>query len=232
MGVSLHLGPFAKAKPKDIVSKLYLESAQRLTRPTITLVILSYIAVLASQGPDSRARRAQGSNTKPFPTSTQTPTATSTPRAATADKVAPTLGEPPPPPRLKPTPTPAPPDELDPESVIRVNTELVTLNVRVIDRNNRPIENVRQDEFRVFEDGQPQPVEFFTTEQVPITYGLAVDTSGSLRSQLQSVIDAAKAIINSNKSADETFIERFISSDKIGDVTGLHRRQESPARWC
>jgi len=102
--------------------------------------------------------------------------------------------------------------------VVRVNTELVTLNVRVIDRNNRPINNVRQDEFRVFEDGEPQPIEFFTREEVPLTYGLAVDTSGSLRSQLQSVIDAAKAIITSNKRGDETFLERFISSDKIETV--------------
>jgi Ca-activated chloride channel family protein len=119
---------------------------------------------------------------------------------------------------LKPTPTPTPPEELDEESIIRVNAELVTLNVRVIDRNNRPIDNVRQEEFRVLEDGQRQPIEFFTREEVPIIYGLAIDNSGSLRSQLQSVIDSAKAIIGSNKRGDETFIERFISSDKIETI--------------
>jgi Ca-activated chloride channel family protein len=107
---------------------------------------------------------------------------------------------------------------IDPESVVRVNTELVTLNVRVIDRNNRPIDNVKQNEFRVFEDGEPQPIEFFAKEEVPINYGLAIDTSGSLRSQIQSVIDAARVIIGSNKPGDETFIERFISSDKIETV--------------
>jgi len=70
----------------------------------------------------------------------------------------------------------------------------------------------------VFEDGVPQPVENFSREEVPISYGLAVDTSGSLRSQLQSVIDAGKTIINSNKTGDETFLVRFISSDKIETV--------------
>src|SRR6185295_14892812 len=45
-----------------------------------------------------------------------------------------------------------------------------------------------------------------------------IDTSGSLRSQLQAVIDAGKTIINSNKSGDETFLVRFISSDKIETV--------------
>jgi Ca-activated chloride channel family protein len=90
--------------------------------------------------------------------------------------------------------------------------------VRVIDRNNRPIDNVPRSDFHVFEDGVPQPIETFTREEVPISYGLAVDTSGSLRSQLQSVIDAGKIIINSNKPGDETFLVRFISSDKIETV--------------
>ena len=98
---------------------------------------------------------------------------------------------------------------------MRVNTELVTLNVRVIDRNNRPIDNVRQNEFKVFEDGILQPIETFTREEVPISYGLAVDTSQSLRFQLQSVIDAGKTIVNSNKPGDETFLAKFISSDRI-----------------
>jgi Ca-activated chloride channel family protein len=116
---------------------------------------------------------------------------------------------------LKPKPTPTPPEEFGEGDIVRVDTELVTLNVRVIDRNNRPIDNVRENELHVFEDGVEQSIEFFTREEVPISYGLAVDTSGSLRSQLQSVIDAGKTIINSNKSGDETFIIRFIDSEKI-----------------
>lgn len=135
------------------------------------------------------------------------------------DRIAPQLGEPPPAPVLKPKPTPEPTDEdFDEGSTLRINTELVTLNVRVIDRNNRPIDNVRQTDFHVFEDGVSQPIESFTREEVPISYGVAIDTSGSLRSQLQAVIDAGKSIINSNKSGDETFLVRFISSDKIETV--------------
>jgi Ca-activated chloride channel family protein len=169
------------------------------------------------------------------PRSTQTPTATPTPPATTpakpastpvpspttqtqrpqTDRIAPTLGEPPPPPKLKPTPTPTPPEVLDADSVIRINSELVQLHVRVIDRNNKPIGNVAKGEFHVFEDGVPQTIETFTREEVPISYGLAVDTSASLRSQIQSVIDAGKTIVNSNKPGDKTFLVRFISSDKI-----------------
>ena len=128
------------------------------------------------------------------------------------------MGEAPPPPKLKATPEPTPPQDLGEGATIVSYTDLVQLHVRVIDRNNRPIDNVPRDQFHIFEDGVAQTVDSFTREEVPISYGLAVDTSGSLRSQLQSVIDACKTIINSNKKGDETFLVRFISSDKIETV--------------
>ncbi len=198
--------------------------------------------VSAARNQNSRPRRsaAMAARATPTPTpvprttqtvsrpaTTSTPTPTPTPRPTPPptgsptpiDRIAPQLGEPPPAPVLKPKPTPTPPEpEIDEGSTIVVNTELVTLNVRVIDRNNRPIDNVRQNDFHVFEDGVSQPIESFTREEVPISYGMAVDTSGSLRSQLQGVIDAGKSIINSNKGGDETFLVRFISSDKIETV--------------
>ena len=165
---------------------------------------------------------------RPASTATPTPTPTPTPQTQrpTTDRIAPTLGEPPPPPRLKPTPTPTPPPVIEEGDILRINAELVQLHVRVIDRNNRPINNVGQNEFHVFEDGVPQTIESFTREEVPISYGLAVDTSGSLRSQLQSVIDAGKTIINSNKPGDETFLVRFISSDKIETVQDFTANKE------
>lgn len=119
----------------------------------------------------------------------------------------------------------APPDMANPLGVeinenesITIDTDLVNLNVRVIDRNNRPIGNIRQEELNVFENGVLQPIFSFSREEVPVSYGLAVDTSGSLRSQLAQVIEAGKTIINSNKPGDETFLVRFISSDKIEQI--------------
>jgi Ca-activated chloride channel family protein len=159
----------------------------------------------------------------PSPTSTPTPTPQ---RPARGDRIAPTLGEPPPVPKLKPTPTPTPPEEIDPESTISINADLVQLHVRVIDRNNRPINNVPQSDFHVFEDGVPQPIEYFTREEVPISYGLAVDTSGSLRSQLPTVIEAAKSIINSNKQGDETFLVRFVGRDNTETVQDFTANKE------
>jgi len=193
-------------------------------------------SVFASRGQD-RPRSTQTTQPTPTPTPPATvparPAATPTPSPAPqtqkpqVDRIAPTLGEPPPPPRLKPTPTPTPPEVLDADSVIRINAELVQLHVRVIDRNNRPINNVPKGDFHIFEDGVPQSIETFTREEVPISYGLAVDTSASLRSQIQSVIDAGKTIVNSNKAGDETFLVRFISSDKIETVQDFSDSKEA-----
>ena len=208
----------------------------------VVAILVDSVHTSAAQTPDGRPRRTtqlaptQTATPTPAPrtgttqnpakaTATPTPKPTSTPSPRDTpstynpiERGLPQLGEPPPPPVLKPKPTPTPPEEFSEGEIVRVDTELVTLNVRVIDRNNRPIDNVGVKDLHVFEDGVEQPLEFFTREEVPISYGLAVDTSGSLRSQLQSVIDAGKTIVNSNRPGDETFLVRFISSDKIETV--------------
>lgn len=121
-----------------------------------------------------------------------------------------------------PTPTPVasgtPTDEgvdVDPADIIKIDTNLVNVNVRVVDRNNRPISDVRQNEFTIYEDGVQQEIGFFTKEEVPISYGIAVDNSGSMRSQITTVIDASKNIVGSNRPGDETFVVRFTGRDNI-----------------
>jgi Ca-activated chloride channel homolog len=194
-------------------------------RRTALVLLLGLIGLLSivisgaglAQQPDSRPR-----TTGVTPGATPTPgQPMPTPQSGPGRRIAPQLGEPPAAPVLKPKPTPTPDPttaEISEGERLTINTELVTLNVRVIDRNNRPINNISKEEFRVFEDGVSQSIFSFTEEEVPVIYGLAVDTSGSLRPAFEQVIDAAKAIINSNKKGDETFLERFISSDKIETI--------------
>jgi Ca-activated chloride channel family protein len=184
---------------------------------TAALSFLIVRAGSAQQPVDSRPRQTANPNATPTPPSQPTPV----PQTGPGRRIAPQLGAPPPPPLLKPKPTPIPDPssaEIDENSRLVVNTELVTLHVRVIDRNNHPINNVPKEDFRIVEDGVPQPIFSFTREEVPVMYGLAVDTSGSLRPAFEQVINASKAIINSNKRGDETFLERFISSDKIETI--------------
>src|SRR5688572_392769 len=105
----------------------------------------------------------------------QSATPTPTPRS-TAAAVAPAL--------RTPTPSPTPPQIDDPNEIIKIDTELVNLNVRVIDRNSRPVNNIQQKEFKIFEDGVPQQIDFFSKSEVPTNYGIVVDNSGSMRQQL------------------------------------------------
>lgn len=199
--------------------KLHTENFLGARRGMLVLLIgmvaaLSFVIVgagSAQQPVDSRPRQTGAATATPTPI----------PQTGPGRRIAPQLGAPPPPPILKPKPTPTPDPttaEIDEGSRLVMNAELVTLHVRVIDRNNHPINNVQKEEFRVLEDGVPQPIFSFTREEVPVMYGLAIDTSGSLRPAFEQVITAGKAIINSNKKGDETFLERFISSDKIETV--------------
>lgn len=136
---------------------------------------------------------------------TPTPTPTPTVRTAPTVKVQPTV---------EPTATPTP-NIYDPDEVIKIDVEEVSLNVRVVDRNNRPINGLRQSEFKVYEDNVPQEITSFTTAEVPMNYALVIDNSGSLRGQLDKVIEAGKIIVNTNRPDDETSVIRFVSSDKI-----------------
>lgn len=115
-----------------------------------------------------------------------------------------------------PTPTPSPiktPSEED--IVTEVKTELVNLNVRVVNRDSRPINGLPETDFKIFEDGVAQTIEFFSRSEVPTNYGLVIDNSGSLRPQLEKVIEAGKILVATNKPEDETLVIRFVSRDKI-----------------
>jgi Ca-activated chloride channel family protein len=101
------------------------------------------------------------------------------------------------------------------EEVIRVDTEEVSLNVRVTNNNNRPVINLNQSHFKVYEDDVLQPITSLKSTEVPIINAFVIDNSRSLRSQLKSIIEAGKIIVVNNRSTDESAIIRFVSADKI-----------------
>jgi Ca-activated chloride channel family protein len=214
--------------------KFRTDQLSRLRRSAVVLSIslIGALSILISgaslaQQPDSRPRTT-GTAASPTPTPTPAQTAQPTPQTGgPGRRIAPQLGAPPPPPVLKQKPPDPAKAEISEGDRLTIDTELVTLNVRVIDRNNRPISRMGKDEFRVYENGVAQPIFSFTEEEVPVIYGLAVDTSGSLRGAFEQVINAAKAIINSNKKGDETFLERFISSDKIETIQDFTSSKEA-----
>ncbi len=117
-------------------------------------------------------------------------------------------------PLASPSPTPAA-ETVEDTEVVKIDTEEVSLSVRVVDRNNRPVNKLSQSDFKVYEDGVLQPITSLTTAEVPIINALLIDNSRSLRTQLKKVIEASKIIVGTNRPNDETSVVRFISSNKI-----------------
>jgi Ca-activated chloride channel family protein len=115
-------------------------------------------------------------------------------------------------------PTPTPPPSLNAEStneVYTVKDELVNVDVRVVDRDGHPINDLKESDFKVFEEGEPQVITFFSKSEVPTNYTMVVDNSGSMRQQLEKVIEAGKILVRENKPTDQTSVIRFVGNDKI-----------------
>ncbi len=100
---------------------------------------------------------------------------------------------------------------------ISVNVDLVVLQVTVRDRKGRLASDLREQDFEVYEDGARQSIHLFRHEDVPVTVGLVVDHSGSMRTKLPDVIAAAQTFIQASSSEDEMFVVNF--NEKV--VTGL-----------
>lgn len=109
---------------------------------------------------------------------------------------------------------------------ISVDVELVTLPVAVVDRDGQPVLGLDQQHFQVFEDGVGQEISRFVQEDVPISVGLAIDSSGSMNDKRQSVSRAALAFVEESNPDDETFIvtfndEAFLEQDFTRSVGNL-----------
>ena len=94
----------------------------------------------------------------------------------------------------------------------------VRLNVMVLDKRDAPVGDLRQEDFQVLEDGTAQTITSFAHGETPVSYALLMDNTGSMRSQLNQVIDAGAAIVAGNRAEDETAVVRFVSSENIERV--------------
>ncbi len=92
---------------------------------------------------------------------------------------------------------------------VKLDTEVIELDVSVADRANRPIYDIPKERFQIYEDGSLQTIEFFKKEEVPVSLALAIDTSGSMRSKLESVVQAVTNLVHANKPQDETAVLQF-----------------------
>jgi Ca-activated chloride channel family protein len=93
--------------------------------------------------------------------------------------------------------------------VIKVKAEEVTLHATVVDDKQRLVSNLGKNDFTVFEDGQPQQITSFRHEDVPVSVGILIDNSGSMREKRPAVNQAALNFVRASKPDDEVFIVNF-----------------------
>ncbi len=109
-------------------------------------------------------------------------------------------------------------DAPGPPFKLSATAELVLLDVSVRNAAGEHIWHLSKDNFRVFEDGKLQSISHFASDDVPVTVGLVIDTSGSMRPKYQEVVGAALAFIHASNRHDEVFVVSF--GDRVS--SGLH----------
>ena len=89
------------------------------------------------------------------------------------------------------------------------SSDLVVLPVVVTDQQGRYVSDLAGAQFTIFDNGRRVPIELFTNQDTPVTVGLVLDASGSMRGRLNDVIVAALAFARSSNPQDEVFAMRF-----------------------
>ncbi len=111
-------------------------------------------------------------------------------------------------------------------------TRLVVLHASVSDKRGKLVTNLDRDSFKVFENGVPQELKLFRREDVPVSLGIIIDNSGSMRPKRERVEAAALNLVKESNPQDEVFIvnfndEAFLDVPFTNDVkrmeTGLAR---------
>jgi len=115
-----------------------------------------------------------------------------------------------------PDPTPTPllvkdtgPPAAEDSDVLKVDTKIVTVPVRVLDRKGRFVAGLTKDNFKVFEDGSEQEITYFSSEQEPFTVALVLDMSYSTKFQISEIQSAAISFIDQLGPKDKIMVVSF-----------------------
>jgi len=87
--------------------------------------------------------------------------------------------------------------------------EEVVLHATVTDQRQHLVSGLRQGDFAVFEDGKPMVITSFHQEDIPVSIGIVIDNSGSMRTKRQQVNQAALNLVRASNPQDELFVVNF-----------------------
>lgn len=99
--------------------------------------------------------------------------------------------------------------EMGDEDVLKVETNLITIPVSVFDRNGLYIPGLKQDDFKIFEDGKEQQIAYFGTTDKPFTVILLIDVSPSTAYKIDEIHTAAVAFVDQLKPQDSVMVIEF-----------------------
>lgn len=120
------------------------------------------------------------------------------------------------------TPTQNPDSEQANPYTISLDVDQVVLDVTVQDHDGGFVSGLDKSNFQVYEDGRHQAIDFFHHGDVPVTVGLVVDNSGSMRTKRSQVVLAALAFLQGSYPQDENFVINFNEKASFG----LHSGEE------
>jgi VWFA-related protein len=101
------------------------------------------------------------------------------------------------------------------ENIIKVNTDLITIPVTVLDRQGRYISNLEGDNFQIFENGKEEKLSFLESTNQPITVFLLLDVSGSMTKHLYELANASSTFVKQLRSNDQIIAASFADRVKI-----------------
>jgi VWFA-related protein len=116
------------------------------------------------------------------------------------------------------------------DPTFRADTRLVVLHASVVDKNGRLITDLPRKAFRVFENNVEQPIKTFRREDVPVSMGLVIDNSGSMRDKRKRVEMAALAAVKASNPQDEVVVVNFNDEafdDSEGFTNNLRKLEEA-----
>lgn len=100
--------------------------------------------------------------------------------------------------------------------VIRSEADLVVLPISVTDGHGHSVSGLKQQSFQVYEDGKLQAISVFMDNDAPVTVGLLVDCSGSMKENRAKVVEAAKDFLQFSNPQDQIFVVDFNQTPELG----------------
>jgi Ca-activated chloride channel homolog len=110
--------------------------------------------------------------------------------------------------------------QADPGAIFHSDTRVVVCHTTVVDKSGHLVTNLKQDNFAIFENNARQEIKLFKHEDIPVSMGLVIDSSASMRNKRARVEAAALALVKESNPDDELFVVHFNDETYLDNPNG------------